>query len=55
MRYHLKRQWYAFLFTDSDNHDVLFDKGMMWFFGLIVNLFMEAYHRITNKENLKIT
>ena len=30
--YHYKRQWYAFLFTD--NHDVLFDKRMIWFFSL---------------------
>ena len=29
---HYKRQWYTFLFTD--NHDVLFDKRMIWFFGL---------------------
>ena len=29
---HYKRQWYAFLFTD--NHDVLFDKRMIWFSSL---------------------
>ena len=29
--YHPKRQEYAFLFTG--NHDVLFDKRMIWFFG----------------------
>ena len=30
--HHYKRQWYVFLFTN--NHDVLFDKMMIWFFGL---------------------
>ena len=29
---HYKRQWYAFLFTD--NHDVLYDKTMIWFSSL---------------------
>ena len=29
---HYKRQWYAFLFTD--NHDVFFDKRMIWFSSL---------------------
>ena len=29
---HYKRKWYAFLFTD--NHDVLFNKRMIWFSSL---------------------
>ena len=32
LQFHYKRQWYAFLFTD--NHDVLFDKRIIWFYSL---------------------
>ena len=41
------------LFTD--NRDVLFDKRMIWFCGIYLNVFIKENHRITYKEDLNIT